>query len=206
MKWMRVFKRQREAEGERDSDSACISWERSSPISPELALVCCSCHHSTFSGLVWRLPEQTRSAHTHTHTHSYLCASSKAQGPSRNKLPLTLRPPFPALPLPRSNPCAAGGGGFTSTCECVSLYGCVCLKETEQRSGVSAGCLGAERMMMGWPLVNVSPKKTWRTWKPNRSSILCHLVSFTEVLWGEQVSHGVTWANYVKHVEELPLQ
>lgn len=63
-------------------------------------------------------------------------------------------------------------------------------------------CLGAERMMMGWPLESVSPKKTRRTWKAKRSSILCHLVSFTGVEWGEKVFHGATWANCVRHVEE----
>lgn len=91
-------------------------------------------------------------------------------------------------------------------CLCMSVY----KKGTERRSRVSAGCLGAERMMMGWPLVRASPKrekkKPWRTWKPRRSSILCHLVSFTEVEWGEQVFHGATWANYVKHVETHSLQ
>ncbi len=57
-------------EGQR-AISVCIPWEKSSPISPELALICSSYHHSTFGGLVWCLLRQTRSTHTEPATRSH---------------------------------------------------------------------------------------------------------------------------------------
>ena len=39
--------------------------------------------------------------------------------------------------------------------------------------------------------------KAWRTWKPEKSSILCHLVSFTGVEWGDEAFHGESRANWV---------
>lgn len=44
MEWFRALKK---------NNSACIPWEKNRPISPELAQLCCSYHHSTLSRLVW---------------------------------------------------------------------------------------------------------------------------------------------------------
>lgn len=54
-----AFERDRDKKRGRESNSACIPWEKDRPISPELTPLCCSYHHLAFGGLLWCLHGQT---------------------------------------------------------------------------------------------------------------------------------------------------